>query len=83
LEAEGEGGGGAFLGEKWGVSKMTPFVREWCHFSVIFGKNGTTSPSFFLGTLIFGVKSMIPIFENDTGGELIFPCFWFVNGDFF
>jgi hypothetical protein len=58
-------------------------VRRWCHFSVIFGKNGTTSPSFFWGTLIFGVKSMIPIFGNDTMGCLKKVEFWVLNGDFF
>jgi hypothetical protein len=46
-------------------------------------KNGTTSPSFFWGTLIFGVKSMIPIFGNDTIGELKKLRFWVLNGDFF
>jgi hypothetical protein len=39
--------------------------------------------SFFLGTLIFGVKSMIAIFENDTMGGLKNVGFWVLNGDFF
>jgi hypothetical protein len=38
---------------------------------------------FFLGTFVFGVKSMIPIFENDTIGELKKLQFWVLNGDFF
>jgi hypothetical protein len=36
-----------------------------------------------LGTLIFGVKSRIPIFGNDTGGGFKKLCFWVLNGDFF
>jgi hypothetical protein len=38
---------------------------------------------FFLGTLIFGEKSRIPFFGNDTGGELKKLQFWVLNGDFF
>jgi hypothetical protein len=37
----------------------------------------------FLGTLVFGRKTSIPIFENDTGGELKKLRFWVLNGDFF
>jgi hypothetical protein len=37
----------------------------------------------FLGTLIFGEISRIPIFENDTGGKLKKLRFWGLNGDFF
>jgi hypothetical protein len=37
----------------------------------------------FFGTFVFGEISRIPIFENDTGGELKKLRFWVLNGDFF
>jgi hypothetical protein len=54
-------------------------VSLWCHF----WEKWTAWPSYFFGTFVFGKISRIPIFENDTGGELKKLRFWVLNGDFF
>jgi hypothetical protein len=43
-----------------------PMVSFWCHF----WEKWYYFWGVFWGTLIFGEISRIPIFENDTGGEL-------------
>jgi hypothetical protein len=53
-----------------GVSKMTPPPPPLCSDGVILVSFLEKMDRFFLGTFVFGVKTMIPIFENDTGGEL-------------
>jgi hypothetical protein len=58
-------------------------VRAVVHFSVILVSFLGKMTLFFLGTFVFGRKTRIAIFENDTGGGVKKLCFWVLNGDFF
>jgi hypothetical protein len=68
---------------KWWVSKNDTVCALMVSFWYHFGEKWTDFWGDFLGTFVFGVKSRIPIFENDTGGGLKKLRFWVLNGDFF